>query len=224
MILAAGRGMRMGELTLNKPKPLLEVNGQTLLENKIMLLKAAGVTEIVVNLAYLGEQIREFAGDGSRWQVNIQYSVEPEPLETAGGIAHALPLLGDDVFLAINADIWCDYPLGNLVQTKLQAGVLGHLVMVANPSQHANGDFSLDEHQMIEQASNSGAFTYSGIALYNPDIIRTYPKCRECFPLLEVFQYRIARKELSGEFYPGFWNDVGTPERLRQVSQHNPSR
>ena len=189
MIMAAGRGKRMGTLTDNTPKPLLKVKGQTLLENKILAVKNAGITDIVINAAYLGEQIQKFAGDGSRWQVNIQYSCEPYPLETAGGIYRALPLLGDTPFLAVNADIWCDYSLKQLVGFTLPDRTLGHLVMVDNPQQHHRGDFLLqNDGLLMESADKAKTLTYSGIAVYHPDFMNTYPNCREQFQLLEVFQ------------------------------------
>jgi MurNAc alpha-1-phosphate uridylyltransferase len=220
MILAAGRGARMGELTASTPKPLLTVGGITLLENKIRLLADAGITDIVINVAYCGEQIQAFAGDGSRWQVSIQYSVEKEPLETGGGIAHALPLLGDKTFLAINADIWCDFSLRQLSQQALASSVLGHLVMVDNPAQHQSGDFGISKNGFIVVGnSDNKKFTFSGIAFYHPDLIANYPRKRERFPLLEVFHYAIEKKQLSGEYYAGLWNDVGTPQRLKQLNE-----
>jgi len=219
MILAAGRGQRMGGLTANTPKPLLTVKGQSLLENKIELLKQAGIVDLVINVAYLGEQIQQFAGDGSRWQVNIQYSVEPEPLETGGGIYRALPLLGDSPFLAINADIWCDYPLQTLANYLLPKNTLGYLVMVDNPRQHQQGDFQLADDGLLVVANGSeNTLTFSGIAIYHPDFIRTYPNRRERFQLLEVYQYWIAKQQLRGEYYQGVWNDIGTPERLASVN------
>lgn len=221
MILAAGRGKRMGSLTDTTPKPLLKVKGQTLLENKLLAIKNAGIEDVVINVAYLGEQIQAFAGDGSRWGLNIQYSEEPEPLETGGGIAQALPLLGDEVFLAINADIWCDFLIRNLCLRQLQVNILGHLVMVKNPTQHPRGDFVLNEGGMLQQQSAGMALTYSGIALYHPDFIRNYPRVRNQFPLLEVFEYCMQHNQLSGEYFDGQWSDVGTPERLDQLNAPN---
>ena len=220
MILAAGRGQRMGSLTAVTPKPLLNVKGQTLLENKILMLKSVGIDDIVINLAYLGEQIQQFAGDGSRWQVNIQYSVESTPLETGGGIYRALPLLGDKPFIVINADIYCDYPLQELMNYSLSPSAQGCLVLVNNPAQHAEGDFGLqDNGAVINPAASNSTFTFSGIGLYRPEMILSYPKRRDRFPLLELLQFHIARQQLYGIYYDGKWNDVGTPERLNVLNK-----
>jgi len=220
MILAAGRGTRMGELTRKQPKPLLQVKGITLLEDKIQRLKAVGIEDIVINVAYLGKQIQAFAGDGSRWGVNVQYSEEYEPLETAGGINRALPLLGDKPFIAVNADIYCEYNFDMLVEHALPRQVLGHLVMVNNPQQHSAGDFSLTSESLLSNSGGMSArLTYSGIALYHPDFIKGYPKRREQFPLLEVFQFYITKHQLSGEHFRGAWDDIGTPERLAAINQ-----
>ncbi|MBT5332578.1 MAG: nucleotidyltransferase family protein, partial [Gammaproteobacteria bacterium] len=161
MILAAGLGRRMLPLTQNTPKPLLEVAGKPLLEHHILNLRAAGITELVINAAYLADQIIAFCGDGSRWGVQIRVSVEAEPLETAGGIIKALPLLGDSPFLVVNSDIWCPFPFDQLIgRSPLAAGA--HLVLVPNPPHHADGDFSLE--QGCVRPKEQMAFTFSGIA------------------------------------------------------------
>lgn len=218
-IFAAGRGERMGVLTQNTPKPLLKVHHQTLLENKIVSLKAAGVTDIIINVAYLGEQIQTFAGAGDKWGVNIQYSKEPQPLETGGGLAHALPLLGENEFVVINADIWCDYPLSQIIEKNLKQNCLGHLVMVDNPPHHPEGDFSLQKNGLLQLNGEGKRLTFSGIARYHPDLIREYPKVRTIFPLVEAFHFFMDSKRLSAEYYGGYWNDIGTPDRLESINE-----
>ncbi|MBT5164494.1 MAG: nucleotidyltransferase family protein, partial [Candidatus Thioglobus sp.] len=148
MILAAGRGERMMPLTENTPKPLIKVKGITLIEHSINALKKAGIIDIVINIAYLGEQIKTHLGDGSKFGINITYSDESlGVLETAGGIIKALPLLGDKPFIVINSDVLCDY---NLSQLTLPIGALAHLVLIDNPAHNSNGDFSLiNTHQVI---------------------------------------------------------------------------
>ena len=142
MILAAGRGERMRPLTDSTPKPLLRVGGKALIEYHLEKLAAAGIRDVVINISYLGERIREILGDGSRWHLSIQYSIEPEPLETAGAILQALPLLGEQPFVLINGDVWTDYAIEKLKDYPLQSSC-GHLVLVNNPSHHPEGDFSV---------------------------------------------------------------------------------
>lgn len=227
MIFAAGRGERMGELTRHRPKPLLEVAGQPLIRYTVQRLQAAGIRDLVVNIAYLGEQIRDHLGDGRALGVEIVYSEEPYPLETGGAIARALPLLGDEPFVVINADVWTDYPVGRLLDRKPVPGELGHLVMVPNPPQLPTGDFYLNEAGLL-QSENNGAserftsrqrFTYSGIGLFHPELVADYPERREAFPLGEVFRAAMASRALSGEVYYGEWRDIGTPERLRELER-----
>lgn len=209
MILAAGRGKRMGELTQNIPKPLLTVNGQTLIEHQIQRLKANGFDDIVINLGYLGEQISRYLGDGSRYAVQITYSVEPQTgLETGGGVLHALPLLGKQPFLLTNADVYCDYPYAQLRQQQPQ-GI--HLVLVDNPSFKSTGDFSL--HSGCLQIGND--LTFSGISVINPQI---FSQSRPgFFPIAPLFQTAIASHQATAEHYQGQWFDVGTPQRLAAV-------
>ncbi len=142
MILAAGRGERMRPLTDETPKPLLKINQFCLIEHHIINLKSAGITELVINTAWLAEQIHQYLGDGSNYGVSIQYSDEGQALETGGGINKALPLLGDDYFLVVNGDVWCDYEFKTL--PTLKADHLAHLVLVNNPEQHPGGDFSIE--------------------------------------------------------------------------------
>ncbi len=217
MILAAGEGRRMRPLTLSTPKPLLQVRGISLIEHHIRRLAEAGVRELVINVAYLGEQIRAALGDGGAHGVHIQYSVEPEPLETAGALHHALPLLGDAPFLLINGDVWTDYPFAKLRSHNLRN--LGHLVLVPNPEHKLTGDFSLDDTGNISELDGATSFTFSGISLVSPSLIRGYPQARRQFPLREVFSWAIRDQQLSGELFAGTWCDVGTPERLAELNR-----
>lgn len=217
MILAAGEGRRMRPLTLNTPKPLLQVRGVSLIEHHIHRLAEAGVRELVINVAYLGEQIRTALGDGSALGVHIQYSVEPEPLETAGALHHALPLLGDAPFLLVNGDVWTDYPFANLRNHRLCG--LGHLVLVPNPEHKLTGDFSLNDTGNLSELDGATSFTFSGISLLSPSLIRDYPQTRRQFPLREVFSWAIREQQLSGELFAGTWCDVGTPERLAELNR-----
>src|SRR5690625_163309 len=165
MILAAGLGKRMRPLTDHTPKPLLCVRGKPLLQYHLEALAEAGVSDVIINLAYLGEQIRDFVGSGQRFGLRVTYSPEPEPLETGGAIAHALPLLGEAPFLLINADVWCDYPLIQLASTPLAAGCLGRLLLVPNPDFHPEGDFTLTENGTLAEDRKSTRLNSSHVAI-----------------------------------------------------------
>lgn len=217
MILAAGEGRRMRPLTESVPKPLLPVGGVPLIVWHINRLREAGFTELVVNVSYLGDQIIEALGDGERYGVKIVFSREMHPLETAGGIAQALPLLGDEPFLLVNSDVWTEYPLRDL-RRKMPQDEGAHLILVNNPDHHPAGDFALDGRNLISRDKTLVRYTYSGISIIQPQMIRAYPRKRECFPLLEVLQWAIEREQVSGELYGGSWLDVGTPERLNQIN------
>ncbi len=218
MILAAGEGRRMRPLTLHTPKPLLPVNGKPLIEYQLARLAEAGITDCIINVAWLGEQIRQALGDGSRYDLRIRYSVEPEPLETGGAINRAMPLLEDAPFLLINADIWLDYPLRRLLE---QVGQVedGHLVLVENPDHNKAGDFTLGEDSRLglAQSGDSASYTFSGLSLLHPRIVRDYGRRREIFPLLESLTFSIERGGLTGEVFRGQWMDIGTPQRLREL-------
>ncbi|MFW2405373.1 MAG: N-acetylmuramate alpha-1-phosphate uridylyltransferase MurU [Gammaproteobacteria bacterium] len=209
MILAAGRGERMRPLTDSTPKPLLEVGGRALIEHHIGALAAAGVDEIVINLSWHGEQIRDFLGPGDKYGVKIAYSDEgPVALETGGGIHHALPLLGDEPFWLVNGDVYCDFPYP---ERSLEPRILGHLLLVANPEHNVRGDFALDDGGV--QAQGDPMFTYSGISLLHPAMFASCEPGK--FPLAPLLLDAMDRRRISGELYPGRWIDVGTPERLQ---------
>jgi len=214
MILAAGRGERLRPLTDVTPKPLLGVGGRSLIEHQIERLKQAGFVELVINLGWLGEQIERHLGDGARLGVQIRYSPEPPgALETAGGIRHALPLLGDAPFLVVNADIYCDFALDRL--RALNPTGLAHLVMVDNPDHHPDGDFHLDRDRI--ELRGEPRLTYSGIALFRPDLFAPLrPGVRRLRPVLET---AIAAGQVSGEKHSGRWLDLGTPARLEQLKR-----
>lgn len=206
MILAAGRGTRMGELTRSTPKPLLPVGEQPLIVHLLRRLREAGIRQLVINLAWLGERIRAALGDGEAYGVNIDYSPEPlEALGTGGGIRKALPLLGERPFLLVNGDLWTNYPFASLTARTTAAG---HLVLVNNPAHNPGGDFGLQADGRIIPGSR---YTYAGIALLHP---RIFDGQAESFPLGPLLQTLARAGQLSGECFAGVWRDVGTPERL----------
>jgi N-acetyl-alpha-D-muramate 1-phosphate uridylyltransferase len=211
MILAAGRGARMRPLTDHTPKPLLEVGGKPLIVWHIERLAQAGITELVINHAYLGQQIEDRLGDGTRWHVHIQYSAEQTALETAGGIAKALPLLGDESFLVVNGDVFTDI---DYAATSLPVGKLAHLVMVDNPQQHAEGDFALQDGLVKQAADNR--LTFSGIGVYHPDLFKSV-QSGEAAKLAPLLISAMQQGLVSGQHHTGVWHDIGTPERLAQL-------
>jgi MurNAc alpha-1-phosphate uridylyltransferase len=218
MILAAGLGERMRPLTDHTPKPLLRVGGVPLIEHHIRRLAVGGFRELVINVSHLGEQISAYCGDGSRWGVAIAYSPEEAPLETAGGIHRALPLLGERPFLVVNGDIWIDYQFARLVDCRLGPDTGAHLVMVGNPPQHPRGDFLLDpDGRVRELKGGMTGVTYAGVGVYDADFFAgMQPGKLRLRPLLDA---AIRAGRLSGEFFTGDWEDVGTPERLRALDE-----
>ena len=215
MILAAGRGERMRPLTDTTPKPLLLAGGKPLIEWHLERLAASGFREVVINHAHLGAQIEAALGDGSRFGLHIEYSPEPPgALETAGGIAHALPLLGKDSFLVVNGDVWCDWDFSRAHQLTTKHA---HLVFVSNPPQHASGDFCLDGETVRYASSGIGpTLTYAGTGVFSPDLFAAVPRgaVMKMRPLLDA---AIARAIVSGEHHGGRWVDVGTPQRLTEL-------
>ncbi len=212
MILAAGRGERMRPLTDQTPKPLLQVGGKALIEYHLDNIRQAGIDKVVINHAWLGEQIETALGDGRRYGLSIEYSREGVALETAGGIQRALPLLGKAPFIAINGDIWTDYCLASL---PAEPTGMAHLVMVNNPPQHPKGDFMLQSGTLL--ADGPACLTFSGIGLYRPELFAGLAPGKS--PLAPLLRAAMARGEVSGEHYPGRWFDIGTPERLRELDQ-----
>lgn len=216
MILAAGLGTRMRPLTDHTPKPMLLVAGKPLIEYQVERLVKAGITEIVINHAYLGEQIEAYLGGGARYGCHIQYSAELEPLETGGGIFKALPLLGEDPFLLVNGDVWMDMDYGHLVNRDVTS--LAHLVLVDNPEHHPTGDFALAEQGLVRDASDTEKKTFSGVSILSPKL---FEACQAgVFKLAPLLKQAMQNDLVTGEHYQGFWLDVGTPERLKQLEQH----
>ncbi len=214
MILAAGKGERLRPLTLHTPKPLVPVAGVPLIEYHLRALAAAGITEVVINHAWLGQQIEDHLGDGARFGVHIRYSAENEPLETGGGIFRALPLLGSEPFVLVNGDIWTDYRFTALPSSL--AG-LAHLVLVDNPAHHPEGDFVLQHGQVFGSNPGLPSLTYSGLAVLNPQL---FAGCMEgAFKLAPLLRQAMDAGQVSGEHYQGHWVDVGTHERLAEIEQ-----
>ena len=225
MLLAAGRGERMRPLTDLTPKPLLQVGGKPLIVWHIERLVDAGITDIVINHAHLGKKIEQALGDGSRFGATIRYSDEGTALETAGGIAFALQLLGEQPFAVVNGDIWCDYDFARL--SGLAANMRqdnAHLVLVNNPPQHPHGDFGLRDGRVTDSGPK---LTFSGIGLYRPELFMQIPRGSKA-PLAPLLREQIAAGRVSGEYHRGLWFDVGTPQRLAELdmqvrSLHNTS-
>lgn len=217
MILAAGRGERMRPLTDARPKPLLEVGGKSLIQWHLESLSRAGIQEVVINHSWLGAMIEAALGDGRRFGLHIRYSPEPVALETAGGIAQALPLLGAAPFLVVNGDIFTRFDFSTLMErtAAVRAGSAdAHLVLVDNPPQHPNGDFGLAQGRVLEDGNPR--LTFSGIGFYRPELFRAIdPGSRaQLAPLLRA---AMRRNRVTGERFAGCWADVGTPQRLAEL-------
>jgi MurNAc alpha-1-phosphate uridylyltransferase len=208
MILAAGRGERMRPLTDRTPKPLLKVGGRSLLEYHLLALRAAGIVDVTVNSAHLSEQVSDFLGDGARWQMRFCHSPEPDgALETGGGIFNALRFLGDDAFVVVNGDIWCDFDYSRIPRLRHQ---LAHLVLVDNPPHNPRGDFALRRTRVVEDPAKQ--LTFSGISVLHPQLFAGCQPGR--FPLAPLLRRAIGSGHVSGEHYRGRWSDIGTPQRL----------
>lgn len=223
MILAAGLGNRMRPLTDHTPKPLLCAGGKPLIEYHLENLQRAGIHEVIINLAYLGEKIRTHLGDGRRFGMQISYSTEPEPLETGGAIMHALELLGDDPFLLVNGDVWCDIEFAQFIEHHIAPHRAGQLLLVPNPDFHPNGDFALDANGLLLEDPDKihpQRFTFGGISLLKPEIVTNYPHKRQKFPLVEALRHAINQQQLSGQVHFGHWSDVGTPARLQELESY----
>lgn len=214
MILAAGRGERMRPLTDTLPKPLLRVHGKPLIVWHVEKLAACGFKEIIINIAHLGYKIPEFLGDGSTWLVEIKYSDEQQEggLESAGGIIKALPLLGDEPFLVVNGDVFCDYDFN----ANFDLGEkLAHLILVPNPEHNPQGDFGLDGSLVVNEAEKK--YTFSGIGYYNSKIFDKMEYGKSA--LAPLLRKSIEKSEVSGALYHGIWHDIGTVERLEFINR-----
>ncbi|MBO6754328.1 MAG: nucleotidyltransferase family protein [Spongiibacter sp.] len=208
MILAAGFGERMRPLTETTPKPLLRAAGKPLIDYHLEKLAAAGFDDVVVNSAWLSAQIVDYLGDGARYGLRIQHSVEHEPLETAGGIVRALPMLGDEPFLLINGDVWTDIDFAALHSARPDAA---ELVMVTNPAHHPEGDFALADDGLLREQGDP-RYTFAGVSVWQPACFAGLAPGRR--PLKPLMQALMARSQLRGRLHRGQWWDIGTPERL----------
>lgn len=215
MILAAGFGKRMRPLTDFTPKPLIPVLGKPLIEYTLERLAGVGVARVVINLAHLGSQIRDSLGSGERWGLQIQYSEESDPLETAGGITKALPLLGDEPFLVVNGDVWCDFDFSHWIHNPLPEHCPGRLLMVPNPPHNPEGDFGIESGLL--SGTCKPRYTFAGISYLRPEMLTSYPHARACYGLGEVFTHN--EDVMQAEVYRGDWCDVGTPERLNNLEE-----
>ena len=211
MILAAGRGKRMQSLTDQMPKPLLLIKNQPLIVYHLLNLKKAGIEDIVINLGYLGHKIKDALGNGTEWGVNIEYSPEDPILETGGGIAKALPLLGTDPFIALSSDIFTDFPFERLL--FIPEGLV-HMVMVDNPPYHPTGDYALLNGKVRE--TGDSLLNFGGIAVYRPELFIACPK--GIFPVSILFKKAILSGMATGEYYQGMWHNLGTPEQLLSLN------
>ena len=213
MILAAGRGERMRPLTDHTPKPLLKVSGKPLIVWHLERLAAAGFKEIVINHAHLGAQIEAALGNGAPWGLSIKYSPEKTALETAGGIANALPLLGSEPFLVVNGDTFTEIDFAFL---HLKINMLAHLVLIDNPPQHLQGDFAIQDGML----KNTGIqmLTFSGVGVYHPDLFADIVS-GEPAKLAPLLRKAIDNNAATAQYYQGVWHDIGTPERLKNLDE-----
>ena len=218
MVLAAGRGQRMMPLTESTPKPLLQVHAKPLLHYHLQALAEAGIDDVVINHAYLGQQIVDYCQQGRPWGMNIEFSAEQTPLETAGGIIKALPKLGERPFLAISSDVYTDIDFAALSAIDLGAK-LAHIILVKNPEHHPNGDFSLSPQGLLS-VDGPNRLTYSGIALLSPQLFSRYRS--KTAKLGDLFQQAMRQQQVSAQLHTGDWLDVGTPQRLAQAEQSQP--
>jgi MurNAc alpha-1-phosphate uridylyltransferase len=214
MVLAAGRGERLRPLTERLPKPLVEAGGKALIDWHLERLAAAELRDVVVNVSHLAEQVVRHVGDGKRYGLRVAWSREAEPLETAGGIANARALLGEEPFLLVNSDIYCEFDFAALRALHLGAR-LGHLVLVPNPAHHADGDFTL-EAGMVGNG-NAPRYTYAGVALMSPQMVSAV-RSGDKAPLGPLLRQAAGERRLSGELFAGHWTDVGTLARLTELN------
>lgn len=211
MILAAGRGERLRPLTDKIPKPLIKVAGKSLIEYHLQNLAQAGFKEIIINTAWLAEKIHQQLANGENYGVTIHYSDEGEALETAGGIINALPLLGNEAFLVVNGDIWCDFDFSTL--PKLDDDIQAHLVLVTNPEHNLTGDFSLQDNRVKNNGNVMS--TYSGISIFKPEFFADQKS--GISPLAPLIRKKCDNNLVSGQTHQGLWTDVGTLERLQEL-------
>lgn len=222
MILAAGLGTRMRPLTDHTPKPMLKAGGKSLLEHHLLNLRTAGITDIVINVSWLADCITKAFGSGESLGLNICYSHESSPLETAGGIVKAMPLLADEqpYILVVNGDIWTDFSLAALVEkanayTRQPQMPLAHLVLADNPPHHPKGDFCLDDHEQVHEQGEGLNLTFSGISLLHRDLFKGQNE--QAGRLAPLLRHAMKQEAVRGEHFQGQWWDIGTPERLEAL-------
>lgn len=213
MVLAAGRGERLRPLTDRLPKPLVEAGGKPLIAWHLERLAAGGVREVVINVSHLGQQIIDYVRNGSAFDLQVEYSREAEPLETAGGIAQAAPLLGAAPFLLVNGDIYCEADFGALSRMDLGQR-LAHLLLIGNPPHHLQGDFSLEGGFIGNEGTPR--YTYAGVAVMSPRLVQPVRRGDKA-PLAPLLRRAAGERRISGELFRGLWQDVGTLERLAQL-------
>jgi len=219
MILAAGMGLRMGSLTKDLPKPLLILRGKPLIEWHLKKLSNAGFKEVVINISYLPKKIKDFVGNGSKWNLHVTYSEENPVLETGGGIKKALPLLGPDTFLVINADIYSNFDYKKIQTIFLKKGVDAYLILVKNPEHNLKGDFGLSgSYDLL--LNIIPLYTFSGIAIYHPRFFSKLEVGKK-MQLLPLLKNAISQKLIKGELFEGVWSDVGTPLRLNNLNKED---
>jgi len=213
MILSAGRGERMRPLTDTTPKPLLEVCGKPLIVWHLERLAKCRFKEVIINIAHLGYKIPEALGDGSKYGVNITYSDEQNEgaLESAGGIVKALPFLGDDTFLVVNGDVFCDYDFNPDFDLKEK---LAHLILVPNPEHNLKGDFGLKDNLVLNEADIK--YTFSGIGYYSPRLFENVKYGKSA--LAPLLREAMKKEQVSGELFKNMWHDIGTPQRLKDIN------
>lgn len=219
MILAAGRGERMRPLTDHCPKPLLPAGGRPLIVWHLHRLARAGIRKVVINHAHLGARLEDALGDGARWGLSIAWSREPEALETAGGIANALPLLGDAPFLVVNGDVWSDFDFGRahtIAQQMRAADLDAWCVLAANPAHHPEGDFGIDTGRLVDRSDAGQRFTFSGIGVYRPALFAGIERGTPA-KLAPLLRRAAELRRAGAEFHAGRWTDVGTPQRLAEL-------
>lgn len=219
MILAAGRGERMRPLTDRVPKPLINVAGRPLITHLVERLARAGFADLVVNVSHLADLVERGLGDGTRFGVCIAYSREEQALETGGGIAYALPLLGHGPFVVVNSDVYCDFDFARLASAAAAlcaSGAHAHLVLVDNPSHHPGGDFSLSEGKVSSDGPHR--LTFSGIGVYVPELFAGVARGSKC-QLAALLRSAMAQGAVTGEHHRGLWMDVGTPQRLSELER-----
>lgn len=228
MILAAGRGERMRPLSDATPKPLLDVGGKPLIVWQLERLRSAGIIDVVINVSWLGEQIQARLGDGRAFNVRIHYSVEPEALETGGGVATALPLLGRDPFVTVSGDLWTDFDFGavrRIASEMNERRTLAHLILVPNPDFHPEGDFAFDlgvddaldaSAALADDGDVARRYTFGNIGVYHPLLFEGVEPGTKC-KLVTLFRRAMARRLVTGELYDGRWSNVGTPEQLAEL-------